>query len=116
MRRESRGERGPIWSLVMVNSDTWPEWGSGDSASDPSQDCEQMDSQTWRSLRTVSVIASDRGLVRECGWRRRGWTVIGGESERVSVVNKTHSISDTWTQPRNQSVNSFFVAGACIEI
>ena len=26
------GERGPIWSLVMGNSDTWPEWGSGDSA------------------------------------------------------------------------------------
>ena len=57
--REQRGERTNMVIGDMVNSDTWPEWGSGDSASDPCQDCEQMDSQTWSSVRTVSVIASN---------------------------------------------------------
>ena len=69
-----RREGGPIWSLVMVNSDTWPEWGSGDSASDPSQDCEQMDSQTW----SVSVIASDQTEA----WTLGHWSLV--EIERLN--------------------------------
>ncbi len=56
----------------MVNSDTWPEWGSGDSASDPSQDCEQMDSQTW----SVSDIASDQTEA----WTLGHWSAsVGGD-------------------------------------